>query len=75
MKVIERKLGRERAYGQAKAKGAIIEITPKQSERERIDTLIHEALHLIPQTKTFDEEAVVKTSNSLSHLLWQQAHS
>ena len=74
MKVVEGKLGREKAYGQAIAKGAIIEITPKQSERERIDTLIHEALHLIPQTKIFDEEAIVKASNSLSHLLWQQGY-
>ena len=74
MKVVERKLGRERAYGQAILKGAIIEITPTQSERERIDTLIHEAMHLIPQTKTLDEAAVVKASNSLSHLMWQQGY-
>jgi len=74
MKVVERKLGREKAYGQAISEGAVIEISPKQTERERIDTLIHEAFHLIPQTKTLDETAVVKASNSLSNLMWQQGY-
>ena len=47
IKVKERKLGREGAYGQAWKSAALIEIDPRQTERARLDTLIHETLHVI----------------------------
>ena len=41
--VIERKLGRERAFGQYY--DGIVEIDPRQCSHEYLDTLIHEMLH------------------------------
>ena len=73
MKIMERKLGRERAYGLCWPNGTI-EIDPRQSERERIDTIIHEAIHAIPQTKGFNEDWTNKVANQLSALLWRMGY-
>lgn len=47
IKVRERQLGREKAAGLAWEDKALIEIDPRQSEKERLDTILHEALHIL----------------------------
>lgn len=46
LKLVERKLGRERAYGQCTRANGLVEIDPRQSSKEYLDTLLHEMLHL-----------------------------
>ena len=71
VKVVERKLGRHKAFGLCHPNN-LIEIDPRQTERDRLDTIIHEAIHAIPETKNFDEDWTVKVAARLSKLLWQQ---
>ena len=47
IKLSERKLGRERASGQARQECGLIEIDPRQGEPARPDTLVHEVLHVM----------------------------
>jgi len=46
----------------------LIEIDPSQEDRERLETLIHEALHACIQD--LSEDAVEATGYSISNLLW-----
>ena len=72
VRIIEKKLGRERALGQAWAGLDVIEIDPRQDERERLDTLIHELLHvMMPE---WSEETVVEAAKWLSRHLWKQRY-
>ena len=53
--IVERKLGKERAWGQAttysdKTKQPIIEVDPRLSPRRQLEVFCHEALHVaLPQ--------------------------
>ena len=74
VKVIARKLGRERCIGLAveeHGKQTII-VDPRQPERELMNTLIHEALHLVD----FDipEAKVIRLANKAANVLWQQGY-
>lgn len=47
----------------------IIEIDPRQSPKDYLDTIIHETLHeLFPRKK---EKDILKAGNSISNLLWR----
>lgn len=70
MKIIERKLGRERALGQAKFDRNLIEIDPRQPSREYLDTILHEGLHLI--FPNLPERKVAAVSRKLTRLVWKQ---
>ena len=66
LKLTERKLGREKAMGLAIAPDQIV-VAP-QGSRERLDTVIHEGLHLLlPDAPEID---VIAYANRLSALLW-----
>ena len=75
--VKERKLGRERAVGLAYSdfygpdKG-LIEIDPRQKGKDHLDTLIHEALHLV--FPDMSERNVVKHTGRLARLLWRNGY-
>lgn len=71
-KVVERPLGRERARGQAIALYNLIEIDPRQTERARLNTLIHEALHL--GDWGLSETKVIKLSGKVASVLWAQGY-
>lgn len=66
-KIIERKLGLK-LFGQALFDDNVIEIDPRQTSEEYLDTLIHEKLHLMFPRWT--EAKVTKTANDLSEFLW-----
>lgn len=72
VRVLEKKLGRERALGQVFQGEGLVEIDPRQGERERLDTLVHELLHLLhPQ---WGEERVIRVAGWFSRVLWQQRY-
>ena len=66
--IIERKLGRERAWGLAYQGDNLIEIDPRQDPKNYLDTLIHEMLHLIHPEWT--EEEVMRTASGLAEAVW-----
>ena len=69
IRVVEKKLGRERALGQCFHGENVIEIDPRQGERERLDTLIHEVIHLAKPDLV--EEEVIRVSNILTKQVWK----
>ena len=74
VKVIARKLGRERCIGLAVEEDGRQTITfdPRQPERELLNTLAHEAIHLVD----FDipERKVIRLANKVAAVLWQEGY-
>lgn len=66
-KIVDRKLGRERALGQCD--GEVVEIDPRQCARERMDTLIHETIHLA--LPAVSEPQVRRAAGLLARALWK----
>lgn len=65
----ERKLGRERAAGQAFTEEGLIEIDPRLEPRQWLSTLIHEAVHMaFPEAP---EDRVAKAERTITRLLWR----
>lgn len=68
VKIVHRKLGREKALGLAHSDG-LIEIDPRQPAREWLDTIIHELLHMaFPE---MSEEEVAKSATFIAAHLWR----
>lgn len=71
-KVIERKLGRERAWGQAYKDDKVIEIDPRQGSKSYFETLIHEKLHIMfPE---WEEGKVDRNAKILTSFLWKNKY-
>ena len=75
--VQERKLGKEGAMGLAHydffGKNLnLIEIDPRQNSKDYLDTLIHEALHIM--FPDWSEKEVVEHSGRLTRLIWRQGY-
>lgn len=51
-----------------------IRIDPKQSERELLDTILHEGLHASLGIEGLSERKVTETAQSLSSLLWKMGY-
>lgn len=74
--VTERKLGREQAHGQitdiydetGKPLGDLIEIDPRNTARQRLDTLLHELLHAV--RPDWSESRVYRAANKMSRVMW-----
>jgi hypothetical protein len=67
LKIVERKLGRERAWGLRWADG-LIEVDPRQKSRAYLDTLIHEVLHEC--LDELSEKKVVSTAGMIAEAVW-----
>jgi rhodanese-related sulfurtransferase len=74
VKVVVAKLGRQRCIGLAieeDGKQTIV-VDPRQPEKERLNTLIHEAIHLadfdIPEAK------VIRLANKAADVVWRQGY-
>ena len=68
IKVIYKKVGRERIWAQAVGKN-IIEIDPRATGKKELELLIHESLHLIYPTQ--EEEMIETNAITLTNLLWK----
>ena len=69
LQVVERKLGREKAFGQCYQNLGLIEIDPRQTAKEYLDTLIHEMLH--HELPELSEREVERLANTFSHVIWK----
>jgi hypothetical protein len=70
VKVVWRKLGKERAWGQATIGENLIEIDPRLGAKRQLEVLCHEQVHL-----TFPhlpEAEVDRAGKDLARLLWAE---
>jgi hypothetical protein len=70
VKVIFRKLGKEKAWGQATIDKGLIEIDPRLSARRQLEVLCHEQLHLT--FPNLSEKEVDRAGKDLCAVLWAQ---
>lgn len=73
MKPIEikyRKLGRERAHGQAWKEDYLIEIDNRLKGKDLLETIIHEVAHV--QNPTWSEIKVQGHAKQMADILWDQ---
>lgn len=70
MKIVFKKLGREKAWGSANLADNTIEIDPRLKGRKHLEILIHEAMHIM--NPEWSESKVVQQSKRLTQLLWKQ---
>jgi len=70
--VVEKDLSKDKALGICCAGLRLIEIHDKQCESERMDTLIHELLHLM--RPSWSEKEVIRVANYLTRHLWAQGY-
>lgn len=68
VKIVERKLGREKADGQHWSDG-LIEIDPRQTPKGYLGTLVHEALH--EAYPDLEEDDVLRGDAILTEALWR----
>ena len=67
VEIIERKLGREKALGQAW--DDLVEIDPRQCSKEYLATAIHELLHIAQPE--LSESKIIRVSRLISSKLWK----
>jgi hypothetical protein len=71
IKIIYRKLGREKAHGMASSDG-IVELDERLKGKKHLEILIHEVLHLLYPRNS--EETIVRNSVTLTRILWKEGH-
>jgi len=69
IKIIIRKLGKERASGQAYQGCNLIEIDPRQDSKDFLGTGIHETLHILYPDLT--EEEIIHAEQILTDVVWR----
>jgi len=72
VKVVEKKLGRERAWGQCWIGEHLIEIEQSLKGRKKLSTLLHEALHEC--FNEMSETRVLRAEKILIQILWDQGY-
>ena len=68
LKVVEAKLGREKALGIADYENFHILVDPRQKPYEYFNTLVHELIHHM--SPSWDESRVTWWANRISRFLW-----
>lgn len=72
IKVIYRKLAREKVWGLAYFEHDIIEIDSRLNKKRLLSTILHEGLHLA--NESLSESTVLKMEKILADLLWQEGY-
>lgn len=72
IKVVYRKLGKEQAVGQAFLDERLIEIDSRVKGRSKMDTIIHETLHII--LPELSETSVIEKAREMTTTLWDQGY-
>ena len=70
VKVVVRRLGRERAWGQAFIGENKLEIDPRLGAKRQLEVLCHEQVHLL--FPGLSESEVDKAGKALAKMLWAQ---
>ena len=69
IKIIRKKLGREKIWGQAHDH---IELDSRLKGKKELEIIIHEAMHILFPEK--EEDDVVKSSIILTNTLWYESY-
>jgi hypothetical protein len=69
VKIVERKLKRERAVGRVFLEEGLIEIEGRQKPREWLSTLVHEALHVA--FPDMAEKPIAAAERKIADILWR----
>jgi hypothetical protein len=69
VKIIERKLKRQRAVGRVFLAEGVIEIEQRQKPKEWLSTLVHEALHVA--FPAMAEKPVAAAEKKIADILWR----
>ena len=72
IKVIDKKLGREKAYGLAYSAEMEVVIEERQNSKDYLDTLIHEMLHCF--APKWGEKRVADTANEMTRVIWEKKY-
>jgi len=70
MKVIYKKLGREKLWGEADLDDGTITLDIRLKGRKHLEILTHEYLHIL--LPSFNEEEIVRISTALIKVLWKE---
>ena len=70
VKVIRRKLRRERAYGQAFTETKVVEIEERRKRKSSLRDLVHELLHVAFPEKS--ERQIIKAERLIGDSLWDE---
>jgi hypothetical protein len=72
IKVIYRKLGREKAVGQCYMGNNLIEVDSRAKGRRQLKILIHEISHnILPE---MSEAGILKIEKTMGNTLWEQGY-
>ena len=69
IRIIIRKLGKEKAVGQAYQGENLIELDPRQNNKEFLSTAIHEVIHILYPDLT--EKQVIHAEKVLTDVIWR----
>ena len=72
IKIIHRKLGQERAHGQAFQDDRIIEIDSRLVGKKHLEVLIHELHHVL--NPDFSETKIDQQAKEFAKYLWKQKY-
>ena len=70
VKVVWRKLGKEKAWGQATIGEGLVEVDPRLGAKRQLEVLIHEVTHLAHPEMT--EAEVDRTGKMIARVLWAE---
>ncbi|NBR43269.1 MAG: hypothetical protein EBU04_10585 [Verrucomicrobia bacterium] len=70
VKVVWRKLGKEKAWGQATIGEGLVEVDPRLGAKRQLEVLIHEVTHLCHPEMT--EAEVDRTGKMIARVLWSE---
>ena len=72
IKLVDKKLGRERALGQACSSDNIIEIDPRLRPKIRLSVAIHEALHVV--FPDMSESKINRSAPKIAQMIWDDGY-
>lgn len=72
IKVVIKRLGKEKALGQAWIDDGIVEIDPRLSPKRFLTILVHEVLHCLEPK--WSESKVDKHSIKIAKIIWEQGY-
>ena len=71
IKIIYKKLGKEKAHGISFSDGEVI-LDPRLKGKKHLEILIHEVMHILNPKDS--EQAIIKKSVTLCKILWTEGY-
>ena len=71
IKIIYKKLGREKAHGIAESDG-VVYLDPRLKGKKALEIVLHECLHILNPLD--DEKTIIRKSVTLTKILWKEGY-